>query len=73
MTTLDFLDRGVGTYDDAVGVIAHDGTEYTYAEFGQRVDRAAAALSRLGADAALLINEGGVADAVTVAHILSAA
>ena len=51
MTTLDFLDRGVGTYGDAVGVIAHDGTEYTYAEFGQRVDRAAAALSGLGVEA----------------------
>ena len=48
MTTLDFLDRGVDVYGDAVGVIAHDGTEYTYAEFGNRVDRAAAALSELG-------------------------
>ena len=48
MTTLDFLDRGVDVYGDAVGVIAHDGTEYTYAEFGERVDRAAAALSALG-------------------------
>jgi fatty-acyl-CoA synthase len=41
MTTLDF-------HGDAVGVVAHDGTEYTYAEFGERVDRAAAALSELG-------------------------
>ncbi|WP_246989091.1 long-chain-fatty-acid--CoA ligase [Halorientalis marina] len=48
MTTLDFLDRGVDIYGDAVGVVAHDGTEYTYAEFGERVDRAAAALSALG-------------------------
>ncbi|GGJ09940.1 acyl-CoA synthetase [Halobellus salinus] len=48
MTTLDFLDRGVDVYGNEVGVIAHDGTEYTYAEFGQRVDRAAAALSDLG-------------------------
>jgi fatty-acyl-CoA synthase len=48
MTTLDFLDRGVNVYGDAVGVVAHDGTEYTYAEFGERVDRAAAALSELG-------------------------
>ena len=51
MTTLDFLDRGVDVYGDAVGVIAHDGTEYTYAEFGRRVDRAAAALSDLGIEA----------------------
>ncbi len=48
MTTLDFLDRGVDVYGDAVGVVAHDGTEYTYAEFGERVDRVAAALSDLG-------------------------
>jgi len=47
MTTLDFLDRGVDVYGDAVGVVAHDGTEYTYAEFGERVDRAAAGLSDL--------------------------
>ena len=26
MTTLDFLDRGVDIYGDAVGVVAHDGT-----------------------------------------------
>jgi fatty-acyl-CoA synthase len=48
MTTLDFLDRGIDVYGDAVGVVAHDGTEYTYTEFGERVDRAAAALSDLG-------------------------
>jgi len=48
MTTLDFLDRGVDLYGDAVGVVAHDGTEYTYAEFGERVNRAAAGLSDLG-------------------------
>ena len=48
MTTLDFLDRGVDVYGDAVGVVAHDGTEYTYAEFGERVTRAAAGLSDLG-------------------------
>jgi fatty-acyl-CoA synthase len=48
MTTLEFLDRGTDVYGDAVGVIAHDGTEYTYNEFGERVARAAAALSALG-------------------------
>jgi len=51
MTTLDFLDRGVDVYGDAVGVVAHDGTEYTYDEFGERVDRAAAMLSDLGIEA----------------------
>ena len=50
MTTLDFLDRGVDVYGDAVGVVAHDGTEYTYAEFGERVDRMAAGLSDLGVE-----------------------
>jgi acyl-CoA synthetase (AMP-forming)/AMP-acid ligase II len=50
MTTLEFLDRGTDVYGDAVGVIAHDGTEYTYNEFGERVARAAAALSALGVE-----------------------
>ncbi|ESS10425.1 MAG: acyl-CoA synthetase (AMP-forming)/AMP-acid ligase II [uncultured archaeon A07HR60] len=50
MTTLDFLDRGVDVYGDAVGIVAHDGTEFTYAEFGERVDRAGAALSALGVE-----------------------
>ena len=50
MTTLDFLDRGVDVYGDAVGVVAHDGTEFTYGEFGERVDRAAAALAALGVE-----------------------
>jgi Acyl-CoA synthetases (AMP-forming)/AMP-acid ligases II len=48
MTTLDFLDRGVSLYGDAVGIIADDGTTYTYAEFGERVDRAAVALADCG-------------------------
>jgi fatty-acyl-CoA synthase len=48
MTTLDFLDRGVDLYGDCVGVIADDGTTYTYAEFGERVDRAAVALADSG-------------------------
>lgn len=47
MLTTDFLDRAVDVYGDVVGVIAHDGTEYTYDEFGERVDRLAAALTRL--------------------------
>jgi fatty-acyl-CoA synthase len=48
MLTTDFLDRAVDLYDDAVGVIAHDGTEYTYAEFGERVNRVSNALLDLG-------------------------
>ena len=39
MRTTDFLDRAVDLYDDVTGVVAHDGTEYTYAEFGERVNR----------------------------------
>ena len=48
MTTLDFLDRAVDLYDDVVGVVAHDGTEYTYAEFAERVNRLSNALLDLG-------------------------
>ena len=44
MLTLDFLDRAVDLYDDVTGVIAHDGTEYTYAELDERVNRLANAL-----------------------------
>ena len=50
MTTLDFLDRAVDLYDDVTGVVAHDGTEYTYGEFGERVDRLSNALVDLGLD-----------------------
>src|SRR6056297_1364883 len=48
MTTLDFLDRAADIYDDVVGVIADDGTEYTYAEFEDRVNRLSNALAELG-------------------------
>jgi len=51
MTTLDFLDRATDLYDDVVGVVAHDGTEYTYAEFGERVNRLSSALLDLGVEA----------------------
>ena len=51
MTTLDFLDRGVSLYGDCVGVIADDGTTFTYDELGDRVDRAAVALAGCGIDA----------------------
>ena len=48
LTTLDYLDRAVDLYDDVVGIVAHDGTEYTYAEFKERVDRLSNALLDLG-------------------------
>ena len=50
MTTLDFLDRAVDIYDDVTGVVAHDGTEYTYAEVGERVNRLANALAARGVE-----------------------
>jgi fatty-acyl-CoA synthase len=50
MRTTDFLDRAVDLYDDVVGVVAHDGTEYTYAEFGDRINRLSNALLDLGVE-----------------------
>lgn len=48
MLTTDFLDRAVDLYDDVVGVVADDGTKYTYGEFGERVNRLSNALAELG-------------------------
>jgi len=48
MLTTDYLDRAVDLYGDDVGVVADDGTEYTYAEFGNRVDRLSNALVARG-------------------------
>ena len=48
MLTTDYLDRAVDLYGDDVGVVADDGTEYTYAEFGERVDRLSNALVERG-------------------------
>ncbi|MBV0901093.1 class I adenylate-forming enzyme family protein [Haloarcula salina] len=48
MRTLDFLDRAVDLYDDVTGIVAHDGTEYTYAEVNERVNRLAHALAERG-------------------------
>ena len=48
MTTLDFIDRAVDLYDDVIGMVAHDGTEYTYAEVNDRVNRLAHALAERG-------------------------
>ena len=50
MLTTDFLDRAVDLYGDVTGVVAHDGTEYTYAELGARVGRLANALAERGVE-----------------------
>ena len=50
MTTLDYLDRSEELYGDLTGVVAHDGTEYTYGEFAERVYRLANALRVLGVE-----------------------
>ncbi|HET7325326.1 MAG TPA: long-chain-fatty-acid--CoA ligase [Halococcus sp.] len=50
LLTTDFLDRAVDCYDDVVGVIAHDGTEYTYAEFAERVNQVSNALLSMGVE-----------------------
>jgi fatty-acyl-CoA synthase len=48
MLTTDFLDRAADIYDDVTGIVAHDGTEYTYAEVDDRVNRLANALEERG-------------------------
>ena len=48
MLTTEFLDRGVELYDDVTAVVADDGTEYTYAEFNDRVNRLSNALLDAG-------------------------
>ncbi|MFB6157693.1 MAG: long-chain-fatty-acid--CoA ligase [Haloferacaceae archaeon] len=50
MLTTDFLDRGIDLYGDVTGVVADDGTAYTYDEFGDRVNRAANALRDAGVE-----------------------
>jgi fatty-acyl-CoA synthase len=50
MLTTDFLDRAVDLYDDVIGVVAHDGTEYTYAEVNDRVNQLAHALAGTGVE-----------------------
>ena len=50
MLTTDFLDRAVDLYSDVLGVVAHDGTEYTYAEFADRVNQVSNALLELGVE-----------------------
>ncbi|WP_336000410.1 long-chain-fatty-acid--CoA ligase [Halorientalis halophila] len=46
----DFLDRATDLYGDSTGVIADDGTRYTYAEFGDRVNQLSRALVDLGVE-----------------------
>ncbi len=48
MTTLDFIDRAVDLYSDVTGIVAHDGTEYTYEEVNERVNQLAHALAASG-------------------------
>ena len=48
MLTTDFLDRAVDLYDDVTGIVAHDGTAYTYAEVDERVNRLAHAFADRG-------------------------
>ncbi len=48
LRTTDFLDRALDLYDDVTGVIAHDGTEYTYREVNDRVNRLAHVLTDRG-------------------------
>ena len=48
LLTTDYLDRAVELYGDDVGVIAEDGTEFTYGELGERVDRLSDALANWG-------------------------
>ena len=50
LRTTDFLDRAVDLYSDVTGVVAHDGTEYTYAELDARVNRFANALAARGVE-----------------------
>ncbi|WP_246999436.1 long-chain-fatty-acid--CoA ligase [Halosolutus gelatinilyticus] len=50
MRTTDFLDRAVDLYGDVTGVVAHDGTEYTYDEVNDRVNRLAHALVDSGVE-----------------------
>jgi len=50
MTTLDFIDRAVDLYDDVTGIVDHHGTEYTYAEVNDRVNRLAHALEARGVE-----------------------
>lgn len=48
MLTTDFLDRAVDIYNDVTGIVASDGTEYTYGEVNDRVNQLANVLAKHG-------------------------
>jgi fatty-acyl-CoA synthase len=48
LTTLGFLDRAENHYEDFVGMVTDNGTEYTYGEFAGRIHQLTRALSELG-------------------------
>src|SRR5699024_2168902 len=50
LLTTDYLDRAVELYGNNVGVIADDGTEFTYAELGERINRLSNALREWGVE-----------------------
>ncbi|GAB7021287.1 long-chain-fatty-acid--CoA ligase [Halostagnicola bangensis] len=50
LLTTDYLDRAVDLFGDDIGVIADDGTEFTYGELGERVDRLSNALQARGVE-----------------------
>jgi fatty-acyl-CoA synthase len=50
LLTLDYLDRAVELYGDDIGVVADDGTEFTYGELGERVNRLSNALREWGVE-----------------------
>lgn len=50
LLTTDYLDRAVELYGDDVGVVAEDGTEFTYGELGERINRLSNALREWGVE-----------------------
>ncbi|WP_135820829.1 long-chain-fatty-acid--CoA ligase [Halostella litorea] len=50
LLTTDYLDRAVDLFGDDIGVVADDGTEYTYGELGERIDRLSDALADWGVE-----------------------
>lgn len=48
MTTLDFIDRAVNLYEDVIGMVSHEGAEFSYGEFNDRVNQLAHALADVG-------------------------
>jgi fatty-acyl-CoA synthase len=50
LLTTDYLDRAVELYGDDIGVVADDGTEFTYGELGERINRLSNALREWGVE-----------------------